>query len=333
MKVMEAVKRTVREDALLDLIDSEDPVEVIENWFKLTLPLELLPPYERRRWAFIRGWFRLDSRERLSSTVKRFFRYLKYRMWISEKKAKAIIAYVNRQLAEDEKAIALGYDPNDVRDAVTRVIEMIEASRKYVNLRDIPAYLVRYLLENYVPYFKVKQCRSAMLAIKVSALTLEHIIGRNVKIYIARYVPVKAIKPSTWAVRGIPIDFRFHDLINEKPDWDIISIRMFAGRHRLDYETELPLARDTLGRPFIAFRTRDVIYVPMWVVRAFCHAIGKPEDWIDVDHCSVYAVISRHTPTGDRYARAEKMSDDLERLRYVRKHRIGKWLRMLFGEY
>ena len=198
--------------------------------------------------------------------------------------------------------------------AVYNVINMVSGKIAECPAENVPDPWQRLFIEYYVPFFKRKVCRSGMIAMKITPVTIRFIRGRNGSMYVSRYVPVFVLRSDVWITNSIPTDRHFKVLGWRKEVTEYVSTRCFAGRDVIDYETRIVTARDYLRRDYRIRRFRDVIFRPYTAIHDFARAIGKPEAFIDIDHCSVYTIVGRE-PKTSRVYRRYKEADDL--IRYI----------------
>ena len=88
--------------------------------------------------------------------------------------------------------------------AIYNVIDMVVSKIEQCPTENVPDPWQKLFLEYYVPFFKRKMCRSGMLAIKVTPITIRFIRNRKGSMYVARYVPVFVLRADVWATRTIP---------------------------------------------------------------------------------------------------------------------------------
>ena len=255
--------------------------------------------------AFERGYFRY----RIVTAIEREVAWKIFTTFY-EAPAVKVIVYTNAY----SDVIRDRYFWENFRDyaefATYNVLDMVISKITECPTENVPDPWQMLFLEYYVPFFKRKVCRSGMLALKITPLTIRFVRHRNGSMYVSRYVPVFVLRADAWLTRTAPIDRHFKVLGWRKEVTEWISTRVFAGRGIIDFDTEITTARDFLRRDYRIRRIRDVIFRPYTVVHDFCRAIGKPEAFIDVDHCSLYAIPDREPVTSRlyrRYARADEL--------------------------
>ena len=196
-------------------------------------------------------------------------------------------------------------------DGVRAVVRMSESMRKIELEPVLSEAMLRFVLEELVAYYKREVCKSNLVAVRITPVVYHEVAGKQGRFYISRWTPIMVIKPDPYVRRAVPIDFHFVTLAHVKPEEDKASVRSYAGEGPIDYDTEVVTARDSTRNVFLRGRVRDIVFTPYRVARDFARALGTPEKWIHVTHCSLYVIPARSTATSRKYRRLGPEKGDL----------------------
>jgi len=217
----------------------------------------------------------------------------------------------------------LDYPPPVRQSLVERILDW--SRYKYVpegELRETPwNALVREFLAYYMP----PNCNFSMYAVRVSPVTFQFMKGLSVTLYVLRWVKASEIKSDPYigsARRKSPEQVRW----TYKPDVEVVNSRLYVGSYVLtDLSKKVPIDVNELYEPITKVSIRDIMFRPHLVKYYFAKANGKPEDWYNFHHCSLYAIVER------KVSRAK--IDEIQMRRGLRRWYITSGRRRPWKEY
>lgn len=218
-------------------------------------------------------------------------------------------------------------DPDLFDETARVVVEMTRAKATWETEPVPDENLLRWFLQELVAYYKEEICKSNMVAVVIRPVIYHIVRGEEGHFYVSRWTPVMVIRPDPWIRRAMPIDTHFLELAEQKPEDEWASIRTYAGEGPVDDDTEVVTARDACREPFLRGRVRDVLFFPYRVARDFARALGMPEKWIHITHCSLYFTPTRSGQMARRYRKRDRLPNDIwagELLRRDKLLRLGR---------
>lgn len=198
---------------------------------------------------------------------------------------------------------------NFVYKALDNMALAIERKAFEISTTDTEPYWVKFFAEQYVPFMKERRCRSQLVALKITPLSFRLVKDKHAGFFVSRYTPIFVIRMDAYIGSSLPRDMYLVRMAWAKYLLDLTSLRLYGGEGAISMDTPVVTARDNLRRPYLVRTIRDLVFRPYTAVHDFARAVGKPESWKNIDHCSLYAVFGRTTNAMRMYRRLNNLDD------------------------
>ena len=326
--MVSAIRRGIKHEGpdLIRLIRLRmlEPEEYFERALWELRTLEQMTFWERLYWRLGFMLFRYDHRQGLFRYVLRR-KLEKWRFHFTRKWPAKAVFHVTEYYRTVRELDVKERNPEIFDDTVRVVVDMAKARAKWETEVVPNEEYLRLFLQELVAYYKEEECKSNLIAVMITPVIYHYVKGQEGRFYISRWTPVMVLKPDPWIRRAMPIDTHFVTLAQEKPEEEWVSVRVYAGEGKAEDDTEVVTARDNAREPFLRGRVRDVIFRPYKVARDFARALGTPEKWIHMTHCSLYFMPTRSTEMSRRYRKRARVPRDYQLDHIVSRDYLAKF--------
>lgn len=289
------------------LLERLDPREYVKREVQeFYEPLRAIrKAWEEAEWTdfwevlFPRGysWFKRGY-ETIMNTVE-FFRVLRALML----RQGSIVFIVQHRLFFPEKVRLIATEralldlPPGTRERVIDILLQVARGRKITrkDLEEMPELMA--FVERYIAYYMPNPCKHNAYVLRLTPITIRHVMGMKTTYYVLRWVNVGDMKADPYIGRSRPLSFSFSS-IPYKPDWEVWSAIRYTGEGTGNISDMLTLVRDAVGQPTTRHQLRRIIYSPRWVRYEFAKELGKREIVTVTHHCSPYVRLERKSKTG-----------------------------------
>jgi len=182
--------------------------------------------------------------------------------------------------------------PVEDRNNIINILKSISVQRGILPniLQQVPGLL--WFISTVVPFYSRMPCKHNAFAVKVTPVLRGSLAGTRAAYYVLRYAKAEDAKADPYLGRAKAVDWNF-TMVRYKPDPDWWNALVFSGEGTMDLNDTVALARDAFRNPTYQVPLRRAILQPHWVKVAFAKEMGQPEKYLQVDHCSEYAVLER----------------------------------------
>jgi len=178
------------------------------------------------------------------------------------------------------------------REVIIRKI--IEYSRqKYIPQKEFMDPLMRGIFQRYIAMHMPYPCNFSMYALRITPVTFRVLRGTYVTLYVLRWTLAKNVKSDPYV--GSSRRKSYEQIKwTYKPDVEIVNSRLYVGSYVLtDLSQKVPIDVNELYENIHSVPIRDIMFRPHLVKYYFAKSNGKPEEWYNFNHCSLYAIVER----------------------------------------
>jgi hypothetical protein len=170
--------------------------------------------------------------------------------------------------------------PIQFHSIIGQLVELCE--NKISKLQTMVGYeaLQKHMLQIYVPYFSCFPYSLNILAMRITAATMQALAHKAITLYEMGAYSIQMTKPTLGIVVVENRTLETKVVLSGKPLSDAVPTKnaIYATEDITD-EDEVPLAKDNLGHPYFWMMLRYAFSMPYYLRRLLAIATGMPENY------------------------------------------------------